>query len=267
MIKLIDSLSYLNKLRSVSPLWKCGFAAVLFVLSYLSHPIIQLVVFSWIFIWIVLYARIPFKFYILLMGTPCLFYATGLPAIMIELQSIHASSALSPVIAQFSFMGWAAFVTESGLYKAGHLFMRVLACLSCLTFMMLTTPISELFQVMKKLHMPSLILELMLIMYRFLFVLTDTASQMYSAQKARGGQSRFRSRLSDTAILIVRLFGKTMQRYKGLSHGLSARGFTDEIRMAPYRSNPVPPRYKWESGIGIALLLLLELWIRWRETT
>ncbi|SFK96908.1 cobalt/nickel transport system permease protein [Paenibacillus sp. 1_12] len=266
MIKLIDTLSYKNRLRSVSPMWKCGFAAVLFIGSYLSQPVVQLCLAGWMLVWTVLYARIPLQSYILLIGIPGLFYVTSLPAIMVEIsmQSRDSIAVISTNHVLFTILNWTLYISEAGLHQAGYLFARVFACISCLTFVMLTTPMSELFQVMKKLRMPALVLEIMLIMYRFLFVLTETAQHMYTAQKARGGQSGFRGRLNDTAILIVRLFGKTMQRYKALSHGLIARGFTDEIRMAPYTAHPVASRYQWESRIGVVLLLGLELWIRWR---
>ncbi|NHN31876.1 cobalt ECF transporter T component CbiQ [Paenibacillus agricola] len=267
MIRLIDTLSYRNKLRSVSPMWKCGFAAILLLFSYLSQPVVQLLVVGWMLVWSVLYARTPIRAYLLLLGLPCLFYVSSLPAIMIEMRSLSADSMAGMGAGQvlFSVLNWTFYVTDAGLYKAGFLFMRVLACTSCLTFVMLSTPMSELFQVMGKLRMPALVLEIMLIMYRFLFLLTETAQQMYVAQQARGGQSGFRGRLNDTAILVVRLFGKTMHRYKGLSHGLIARGFTDDIRMAPYEAKPIPLRYQWESYLGVAGLLLLELWIRWGD--
>ncbi|WP_240415112.1 cobalt ECF transporter T component CbiQ [Paenibacillus periandrae] len=266
MIKLIDTLSYKNRLRSVSPAWKCGFAAVLFIGAYLSHPVVQLCLAGWMLVWTVFYARIPFKSYLLLIGLPCLFYVASLPAIVIEIgtQSRDSVAAVSTNQVLFTFMNWTCYMTEAGLHQAGYLFARVVACLSCLTFVMLTTPMSELFQVMNKLRMPTLVLEIMLIMYRFLFLLSETAQHMYTAQKARGGQFGFRGRLNDTAILIVRLFGKTMQRYRALSHGLIARGFTDEIRMAPYAAKPVATRYWLESWIGVCLLLGLECWIRWR---
>lgn len=264
MIKLIDTLSYANRLRSVSPMWKCGFAAVLMVLSYLSHPMIQMMIVGWMFIWTTLYARVPVKVYSLLIGASCLFYAASLPAIVIEFTS--NGSVLPDGVILFTFAQWTAYVTEAGMYQAGSLLVRIMACLSCLTFVMLTTPMSDLFQVMKKCRVPSLVLELMLIMYRFLFVLSDTAQQMYTAQRARGGQTGFYRRLNDTAILIVRLFGKTMQRYKGLAQGLVVRGFTDEIQLAPVQAGLVPFRYRWESYIGMTLLLLFELWLRWEET-
>jgi cobalt/nickel transport system permease protein len=266
MIKLIDSLSYKNKLRAVSPLWKSAFAAVLFILSYLAHPAVQLLITGWLLIWTVGYAKIPVSYYIRLIAAPCLFYAASLPAILIEFQrSIELSGLAHSSTLLFSFLHWTAFVTDNGLQTAVTLLMRILACLSCMTFIMLTTPVSELFQIMKKLRVPALVLEMMLIMYRFLFLLESTAYEMYTAQKSRGGQTGFKSRLNDTAILIVRLFAKSMQRYKGVAHGLMTRGFIHEIHMAPYQGKPVPSRFLWESCIGIFVLLLLEAWLHWRE--
>lgn len=271
MIKLIDSLSYQNKLRSVSTLWKCGFAAVLFLFSYVSHPVLQLLVGLLMLLWTVRYAGVPLKFYGLLIGAPCLFYAASLPPLLLEVQpagSLLVSAGESAVYPTMTLFTWAAhtvYISGAGMEQALRLFTRIIGCLSCMTFVMLTTPMSELFQVMKKLRMPALVLELMQIMYRFLFLLTDTAQSMYTAQKARGGQSGFRGGLQDTAMLIVRLFGKTIQRYKDLSHGLVARGFTEEIRMAPYEGKAMPTRYKWESTVSIALLLLIEVWLRWGE--
>ncbi|MFD0682785.1 MULTISPECIES: cobalt ECF transporter T component CbiQ [unclassified Paenibacillus] len=266
MIKFIDSLSYNNKLRTVSPMWKIGFAAVLFLLSYLSHPVTQLVISGWLFVWTVSYAQIRPKYYLRLIAAPCLFYAASVPAILIEFQrSTELSTLAQASTILFTFLHWTAFLTDNGVHTAIILLTRIIACLSCMTFIMLTTPVSELFQVMKKLRVPALVLEVMLIMYRFLFLLESTAYDMYTAQKSRGGQTGFTNRLNDTAILIVRLFAKSMQRYKGVSHGLITRGFIDEIHMAPYQGKPVPSRCLWESCTGIIILILFELWLGWRE--
>ncbi|NOU95569.1 cobalt ECF transporter T component CbiQ [Paenibacillus sp. LMG 31456] len=266
MITLIDSLSYTNKLRTVSPMWKIGFAAVLFLMSYMSHPVIQLFISLWLLIWTVSYAQIPALYYLRLIGAPCLFYAASLPALLIEFQRSSELSTLAySSTLLFTVFHWTAFLTDNGMLTAITLLTRIIACLSCMTFIMLTTPISELFQVMKRLRVPALVLEMMLIMYRFLFLLESIALDMYTAQKSRGGQTGFKNRLNDTAILIVRLFAKSMQRYKGVSYGLITRGFIDEIHMAPYQGKPIPSRYLWESCTGILILVLLELLLRWRE--
>ncbi|MEI7027405.1 cobalt ECF transporter T component CbiQ [Paenibacillus sp. y28] len=264
MMQRIDTISYTNKLRAVSPLWKSGLAALLFVLAYAAHPVVQLAIGAWMSLWIIGYARIPARFYLMLLGSSCLFYMASLPALLVQLTPAGQAADGASLLIQYTAGGWTAYVTESGLETALTLLVRIAACLSCMFFVTLTTPMPDLFQVMGKLKLPPLLLELMLIMYRFIFLLSQTARDMYTAQRARGGQAGFKGRLNDTALLIVRIFGKTMQRYRGLSFGLMARGFTGDIRMAPYEPKGISFRYKAESGAGVLLLLLLELWLRWR---
>jgi cobalt/nickel transport system permease protein len=291
MIKLIDTLSYGSKLRAVSPLWKSGFAALLFLLSYAAHPLVQLLIAAWMGHWTARYARIPLRIYAGLLGVSLLFYMASVPALLLEAApadaavaavsgapagfAASAASAVTDIwgsgspggfagIILFKTDAWQIYVSFHGIGLALHLLCRVAACLTCLLFLLLTTPLSELLQVLRVIRMPALILEIMLIMYRFLFILEDTARQLYVAQLARGGYAGYRQKLKDLALLIVRLFTKTIQRYKNLAQGLAARGFIDELHMAPYEAKPVRLRYKLESCAGIAGLLLLELWLVWR---
>ncbi|MEK8129533.1 cobalt ECF transporter T component CbiQ [Paenibacillus filicis] len=250
MIRRIDAYAYNNGLRAVSPLWKAGFAAVLFVLSYLAHPLVQAAVFVWMFVWIVGHARIPFRFYAALLAVALLFYAASLPALVLELDSTGG-----------------LYISETGLIRAAGLLTRTAACFATLAFLILTTPVSGLFQVLDKLRMPRLVIELMLITYRFIFLFADTAQELYQAQQARGGQSGFRGRIRDTAVLVGRLFAKTVQRYRGLAHGLASRGFTGDIRLSPLTgTGPAIPRaYLWEAILVLAALLALEGWFIWRD--
>ncbi|MFD1908553.1 CbiQ family ECF transporter T component [Paenibacillus rhizoplanae] len=91
---------------------------------------------------------------------------------------------------------------------------------------MFTTPFSELLQVLRRLRMPQIVLELMLIMYRFLFLLSDAAHGLLLARRLRGGRRGYKAMLRETAAMAGALFGNTMHRYYGLSQGLLARGFT-----------------------------------------
>lgn len=267
MIRLIDNLSHTNHLRKLTPLWKCGFAAVLFTIACLSHELVQFMIVVWLLLWIVSYGGTPLKSYGLLLAASCLFFIASLPALLLEVMQTNNLTDHPAKLVLGSSFSWTVYIPESNLIRAWTLFTRITACMSCLMFVIVTTPVSELFQVMKKFGMPSLVLEIMQIMYRFLFLLTDTAEQIYAAQRARGGQIGFKRRIIDTAVLITRLFGKTMQRYTGLSYGLRARGFTDELLIAPLEPKPsMPRRYHWESAIGVIVCLIVEIWLRWRET-
>lgn len=266
-MKQIDSLSYMNALRPLSPMWKCGFAVMMLLLSYLTHPAVQVAIACWMTIWTVGYARIPVKYYAALIGAACLFFAASVPALIVELHPVRGELTFPHEVAAFTLLNWKVTVTSTGLLLAAKLFLRILASLTCVSFILFSTPFSELLQVLKKVRVPALVLEIMQIMYRFLFILFETVQDMYLAQQARGGQTGFKNRLKDTATLIMQMFMKTMQQYRSLSNGLMSRGFTDDIPLAPYQGSPVPLRYKLESWVGFMLLLLLEIWLRlgWRN--
>lgn len=59
--------------------------------------------------------------------------------------------------------------------------------------MTLATPASEMIGVLKRIHVPKMIVELMYLIYRFIFVLSDTHSQMKQAAVSRLGTCDFRT--------------------------------------------------------------------------
>ncbi|WP_426451562.1 cobalt ECF transporter T component CbiQ [Paenibacillus sp. S-38] len=267
MIRQIDTIAYTNRLGDVPALWKSGLAAALLLLTYTAHGTVQVLIILWMVRWTIRHARVPLPFYLTLLGSACLFYAVSLPALIVE---FAPSSSLperwgtsGPVWPLLTLPSWTAYVTQNGLHTAGSLFLRMLAGLCCMFFLMLTTPFPKLLLVMRTLRVPTLAIELMQIMYRFLFLLSETAQQLYTAQRARGGQAGFRGRLRDTASLVFRLFGRTMERYKGLSHGLASRGYTGDILPLPEPGAPVPLRFRREGWLGLLLLLCVEAGLRW----
>ncbi|MEK4063622.1 MULTISPECIES: cobalt ECF transporter T component CbiQ [Paenibacillus] len=259
MIRRIDALSYSNALRQLPAMWKGLFAAVMFILSYALHPALQLVIAGWMTVWCVLYAKIPLRAYGLLFGTALLFFCLSLPALLLEIGHPTAGEALMSL--QLPASTRSLYITAEGLHRAGLLLARVLACLTCCFFIIFTTPFGELLQVLRRLRMPQIVLELMLIMYRFLFLLSDTAHGMMLARRLRGGRRGRVAKLREVAGMAGSLFANTMHRYYGLSQGLITRGYMGEIILPPYVSRPVPRRFTVQACAGIFLLLLAQLWI------
>ncbi|MFB5674829.1 cobalt ECF transporter T component CbiQ [Paenibacillus terreus] len=257
MLRRIDSLSYSGAFSGCSPLWKSCFAGVMFGMAYIGHPPVQLAVWIWLVLWTVRYGGIPWKPYASLTAASLLFYMLSLPALLIE---------IAPVPAQGTVLaGWGnhvLLITPEAAVRAEQLLLRVGACLSCFMFLILTTPFAGLLKVMEKLRLPAVVVELMMIMYRFLFLLGDTASGMMLARRLRGGGRGFRAAVSDTASLTCRLFAKTMERYRGAAVGYTVRGYEGTIRMGPDASLPMPARYRAEGWIGAALLAGAELYFR-----
>ncbi|MEF2967359.1 cobalt ECF transporter T component CbiQ [Paenibacillus sp. M1] len=260
MLRRIDALSYSNALRHLSPLWKSLFAVVMFILSYSLHPVLQVIIFFWMMLWCIHFAKIPARTYGSLLCTALLFFVLSLPAVLVELGRPEASDAVLALKLPASEQS--LYVMAAGIRRAGKLLARVIACLSCFFFLILTTPFGELLQVLRKLRLPEIVLELMLIMYRFLFLLSDTVHGMLLAGRLRGGKRGFWARMREMAGMGSALFANTMRRYDGLSKGLLTRGYTGQIVLPPYEPRTVPGKIAASAYIGIALMLLAELWIR-----
>jgi cobalt/nickel transport system permease protein len=160
----------------------------------------------------------------------------------------------------FVWKEWGLYATRGSLELAGKLFLRTLSSVSCLFFILLTIPFAELLQVLRRLGLPAVLTELLLLVYRFIFVVLNTASQLWIAQKSRGGHSGFRNTIRDMGILVGQLFVRTMQRYRQMHDGMAARGFTEDFQVVSTRTYVRSRRFEREAVVGCALLAVLEWW-------
>ena len=104
-------------------------------------------------------------------------------------------------------------------------------------FLALTTPAADLVGGMRRLGMPAEIAEMSLLMYRFLFLLTDTAEAMNAAQTARLGHVTYGRHMKSLSLLIANLMPRAFARARSLEVGLAARGWRGELRvLSPVRS-------------------------------
>ncbi len=84
-------------------------------------------------------------------------------------------------------------------------------------------------QVLRKLKVPSLLIEITEIMYRFIFVFLETSLKIYQAQNSRLGYRTARLWLHSLSLLISSLFITVFQRAKELTIAMDSRGYTEDI--------------------------------------
>lgn len=138
-----------------------------------------------------------------------------------------------------------------GLVLAGELALRSLAGVSCLLFLALTTPATDLVAGSRRLGVPPEITEVALLIYRFVFLFAETAQAMNAAQAARLGHVDARRRLTSLGVLIASLLPRSLDRARRLEIGLAARGWNGEFRVLGDR-RPISP-------LGITLALTADL--------
>lgn len=258
----IDTLAYSNRLRHLPPAHKLGFAIVMLLLALVTHYPLQIAIFGWMSVWIVVYAGIPSRIYGGMMLGMLTFLVASLPALAIE----YAGS-LSPAVRADAwwYMGVGdgqIYLSRQGSLQAIAVLIRSLASTSALFFIVLTIPAIELATTCQKIGCPPILIELSLLVYRFIFLLADTAEQIITAQVSRGGYRTHKLRMNSLNLLVQQLIQRTASRYQQLTLGVKARGFEQEFRFWQPHSYRYSPRYGKEAIAGCAILVVGEILYR-----
>lgn len=255
----IDTLAYTNRLRWLAPEQKLLFAIALLIVAAFTHPLVQILIAVWMSIWTIIYARIPSKIYFKLVYVATLFWLTSLPALVINgvnIDDLHLvqTDSLTGLYIGFYYV----YISIHGVDQGLTILTRAIASLSCLYFIMLTIPFTEILQVMRRVGCPVLLTDLLLLMYRFIFVLLNTATELWTAQQARGGYCSFSIGMKSLALLIGQLLKRTLENYRQVSLSLESRGFNGEFKVWHPHRYYLSKRYAIEAIIGCAFLITLD---------
>ena len=120
--------------------------------------------------------------------------------------------------------------------------------MSCLAFIGWTTPLMELIPVFQRLGIPAVLIDLALMIYRFLFVTATTLGEMHRAQSWRLGRADYRSRMRALSMLASGLFLRCVQRARRLEDGIEARGYQGRLWVLAPRHAASPAISRRHSG-------------------
>jgi cobalt/nickel transport system permease protein len=258
----IDTLAYSNRLRHLPPTQKLWFALIVLLLASISHYPVQIVIFVWMSVWIVVYAGIPRQIYSLMILGVMTFLVTSLPALVFEYAGIVSPEIRADALWQIDVGSGQIYLSSHGSIRAIEVLLRSLASTSALFFIVLTIPAIELATTFGKLGCPSILIELSLLVYRFIFLFADTAQKIVTAQISRGGYRNHRLRMNSLNLLVRQLIQRTATRYQQLTLGVKARGFEQEFRFWQPQSYQYSWRYAGESIAGCAMLVMGEIFYR-----
>ncbi len=236
---LLDRYAYSNRIRRVDPAYKTGFAVtVLMLCLILNKPWVGLATVAWIWMLAVYLAGLPAATFGRVLFAEMLFVllATAGVAVSISIQSPSTSAGWGVQIGSLWFS-----TNPEALSLAWRLVTRTLGCTAAMNFLAMTTPLVDLVDLLRRLHVPAVLIDLMTVMYRFIFVLLDSLQEMYVAQESRLGYSSFYRGLVSAGQLGSRLFIDAYQRSQRLQIALDSRAYSGELRVLPshYERNDV----------------------------
>ncbi len=120
---------------------------------------------------------------------------------------------------------------SDGIQKASEAVLRSGAAVSSLVFIMLTVSVTEQMTVMRRLHFPELLTEVMGLVYRQLNIIGACLSSMRRAQDCRLGYSGLKNSFKSSAILAATLLIRAVSKASRMEKALNARAFNGSLNV------------------------------------
>ena len=245
----IDAYAYASKLRT----WNAGYKVLLATASlilciafnniYVSVAVILMMGYLTVVI-----GGLEFDHYLSMMTIPIVFMVVGAITIAI-------GYSLEPV-GQYNlhvFNLFYIYCSNESLMQAGVLILKALGAVSALYMMTLTTPLTELVSVLRKIHMPKLIVELMNMIYRYIFIMLETYTKLKNSAESRLGYCDFRTSCYSFGNIASNLFIVSLKKANAYYNALEARCYDGELRFLEDEK----PVKNWQILMGICFILAL----------
>ncbi len=250
---LLDKLAYSSPIRKVSPGVKSLFAVgSLICCVAFRQPLPCALTLCCMAVCTLRFANVSFRQYLRFLSGPAVFLALSSLAVL-----FFISSNPQPI---FSLAVGTRYIgiSAQSLQNWIQLMATAFSGVSCLYFLILTTPLTDLLSLLRRLHCPSLLLELMLLIYRAIFVLLDIATAIQTAQNCRLGNRSFRAKLHGLGLMLSVLLVRSLKKSSLLYDAMESRLYDGQIRVLD-QTAPAP-LWLWAScGIWLAGLLLCSL--------
>jgi cobalt/nickel transport system permease protein len=150
-------------------------------------------------------------------------------AFVTQLFWVHGGEVLFTV----PVFSWQWQISSDGVLRGLELAARIVGGMSVLLFFALTTPLPELMRAARFFRCPPVLVELALIMYRYIFLLLEEGGRIRSAQKARLGFVDARTALRSSGILGGMLVLRTYDRAERSFAAMRCRGYRGALTNLP----------------------------------
>jgi cobalt/nickel transport system permease protein len=227
---IIDRYAYANRLLSIDPAQKAGLTFLVIVLCLLlNHLTVSILAIGWMWVIITWYAGVPGRVF----GRMLLVESSFL---VLAVVGVAFSVSITPTPADVWqwHIGPLWFSSSvSSITYALLLTSRALGCAAAMNFLALTTPMVDIVELLRRLRVPVLLIDLMTLIYRFIFILLERMEQIATAQQSRLGYSTRRNAIKSVALLGSRLFLESLQRSQRMQVALESRGYDGDLRVLP----------------------------------
>jgi cobalt/nickel transport system permease protein len=158
-------------------------------------------------------------------------------------------------------------VFQEGISFGILVFARALAAVSVLNLLVLVTPMETLMDSLRWFRVPAVILDTMMLMYRYIAIISEESARMRKAQESRLGYSKSVSisrKLANYGTLAGMLLTRAFDRAMKVGDAMISRGYTGVSSLFEYSTQELRVRDSL-TGLLVALtivsLVLLDLFV------
>lgn len=225
--RTIDRNAQTNRWRRLPAIEKAALAIGLMIASLSSRGwLVQGLIILTVVCLLVRGARVPLRDVLGTATIPVGFIAASTLAQIITLRFSHGS----PIFG----LSWAA------LKPATYVGFRSFACVLALLGLALTTPLTDILKLLRRMGVGAEVSDIALMMFRFIWLTLDCAECGAQSQANRLGYSTYRRTLHSLGLLFASLLPRVLGRAQRLEAGLAARGYTGELRFIELQQRTSP---------------------------
>jgi len=148
-------------------------------------------------------------------------------------------------------------IYQEGVSFAILIFTRCLSAVAVLNLLILVTPLTALLDSLAWFRIPAAITDTMMLMFRYVSIISEESARMHKAQESRGGYSRRLSFLRKVrnygtiaGMLLVRAFDRALK----VGDAMASRAYTGKYRIFTYQKRDMRAR-----DLILGLLIVLAI--------
>lgn len=251
-VLMLDALAAHSGLRNVSPGLKTGFCVLVLLLCVgASDTVVGIFVALSMVFFMVFLGKTPMCHIVRLLKIPLLFLCVSCLVILLEVVREPLG------LWQLKAGSWWLCVTSESLHRAVTLFFQAMGAVCCLYALSSTTPMPQIIEVLRRCRVPELVIELMYLIYRYLFVLLEVQRQLTVAATARLGYVGLRRSVSTAGRVSGTLLASSFRRSRVCFDAMESRGYDGKLAFLSHAPRLRPTHLLAAAAYVLALLGLI----------
>lgn len=229
----IDYYAQQSRLHRVPAGLKAALTLIWIVLVLAAgSPVVSVFAIVLTFFLTVAVGRTPFRTLLHLYATPLTFVLLSGLALLFDITPTAVGAVSLPVLGRY------LSVTAETQALALRIMLGAAAAVSCLYALCLSTPLYALIAALGRAKVPEILIELMYLIYRYIFVLSATLSQMKTAAASRLGYVGFGAAMRSTGRIMTSLLVASFQKASASFDAMQSRCYEGRLRFLEER-NPL----------------------------